>query len=516
MADQKYVQVRLDDNIADGAVLTYDAKNDKITDSGMYSSQGELRAAAGSVNVGLQTLSSAGEQVIFRNENSHVNYAPPWHVIDEVNGGGSYDRFYDPLQTVTRFADKTAILENPVFDVYIPVEEVVYRLKMTFPVAHDDVEFKVTQSGHEMWREIKNVSAGDNEIVLDMPIAFHPGSYKFSIRPYTTPGIGTDMVPPVKVMGNAQTGQVGYDVVYRGFHEKRLATQEYVDTAVAGGVGTDLMTKAVYDTDNDGKVDIAAMADQAVQVVGITSARNNYYYGKDATGVIGFHALPLGADEAKLQALIEDNTKEIVTNKDAVSRHETAIDAHGVTLANHASQIRGADSTANSAMTLAQQNAETIVTNRKNAIKGVTVEQDSSAKTITLKFISDAGIVDTGVIDLSAWLTGGTNPPSTDHKIYYGFASSIPLSESEVLRSGTPKTVPTVAGLDINITRTSQSPSFIYVWLPDSVGTVKGFTFSGFLSTWGATALSIAGSPGKLYSSPNKTSATNINFEVTQ
>lgn len=622
MADPlEYTLVRLDNNIKDKAILTYDVLRDTITDSGLTGHRGEIQASSGTIKVGMQDMSSAGEQVIWRNRQSDVNYAPPWHIIDEVNPGGSSDRFYGAVQTSTRFAIRTDILEDPIFNVNIPLDEVVFRLDMTFPEARTNVEFALTLAGFDEWREIKDVSAGKQLIVLDMPIAFRTGDHQFSIKEHPTEGVVTT---PVKVMGEAQTGRVGYDVVFRAFTEKPLATKEYVINTVTGGVADDVMLKSVYDKTDTGKVDMASHSDKAATLDGGPSATINQYYGKNDNGILGFHtitttgAVPdtsnkvyvkefttpytLGAKEldsdrvpyyiyigttdsifslpyltnmesesiifgvmnnsnAKLTIKLrtgdgwngDDTIKSyemksktgvilvsdlaqstwytsatmdsghftetesrLLTNENDIKKHETSIDAHGVQLANHASQIKGADNVANSALTQSQHNLETIITNRKNSIKGVTFEQDKASKTITLKFISDAGIVDTGVIDLTGWFDGGVVPPSTDHKIYYGFASRIPMSESDVLRLGTYKTVPTVAGLDINIVRSGQASSFIYVWLPDSAGTIKGFTFSGFLSVWNSTALTIAGSTGKFYSSPNKTSATNVNFEVTQ
>ncbi|AHK11953.1 hypothetical protein CHOED_093 [Vibrio phage CHOED] len=505
MADPKYSLVRIDDDIADGAVLTYDAKNDKITDSGMYSSQGELRAAAGSVNVGLQTLASAGEQVIFRNENSHVNYAPPWHVIDEVNGGGSFDRYYSPIQTVTRFADRTDVLENPVFDVYIPIEEVVFRLKMTFPVAHDDVEFEVTQSGNKMWREIMDVSAGDNELVLDMPIAFHPGTYEFSIRPYTTPGVGTDMVPPVKVMGNSQTGQVGYDVVYREFKDKPLATQEYVIATVTGGPADDVMLKSVYDTDNDGKVDSASHADKAATLDGSSGASPSEYYGKDSTGTLGFHPLPQGADESALKASIKANTDE-------VAKHQTSINAHGVQLAANASAIRSQDLRINHNKGRLDIDEREISGLRGNAVNKLTAESDVSAKTITFKLMAEHGLVDSVLVDLKPFLGLG---PVTTSKIYYGFSSDTLINEQEVTTSGSSRNVTSIGGVDVHMTRTQSDDAYMYLWVPDVLGAIKSLNFSGFLSVWKSSALSISGIDGKVFVSPNKTQATDVTFEVT-
>lgn len=286
MTDQ-YTLVRMGDNIEDKAILTYDATNDKIVDSGLKAEQGDLEAAAGTVSVGLQDMSSAGEQVVWRNQDSQIIYAPPWHIIDEANPGGSKDRFYGTKQTVTRFSNRSDELENPSFDVTINTDEVVFYLDMTFAEAHKDVEFRVTHAGHEMWREVRDVSSGKQDIKLKIPIAFYSGTYQFTIKPYGD----VNLQSPVKVMGNAQTGQVGYDVTFRAFSEKPLATQEFVTTEIAkipstGGSGSGDMEKVVYDTNNNGIVD------SAEKVRSIDSATNSQYYGVDSQGNKGFHDLP--------------------------------------------------------------------------------------------------------------------------------------------------------------------------------------------------------------------------------
>lgn len=507
MADD-YTLVRLDNNIQDKAVLTYDAIGDKITDSGMKAGQGSLEAAAGTVHVGLQSMSSAGEQVVWRNQDSQVKYAPPWHIIDEVNPGGSLDRFYKPIQTVTRFPTRTDILENPSFDVTINVHEVVFRLDMTFPEAQQNVEFRVTHAGYEMWREIKDVSTGKQEITLDMPIAFHPGTYLFEIKPYGD----VNLQPPVKVMGDAQTGKVGYDVIYREFSEKPLATQDYVIAAVTGGPADDVMLKKDYDPDNDGEVNSAHIADK---IRAISKSPNSSYYGKDSTGTEGFHVLPTGVDEDALKAEIKKAQDLADTNKAEIGKHETAINGHGTQIAKNTSDI--ATNTANVKIAIDHSSSAMNegLQNRKNAVNALVAEVSSVHKTILLKLMSQTGLVDSALIDLSSWFSGGTLPqPGDDHKIYYGFTVKTALPEDEIIRIGTSKEVSTINSLDVSYTRTGQTPSYMWIWLPDSAGPIKGFDFSGFVSNWGSVAINVAGVDGKLYVSPNKTSATSIEFEV--
>ena len=498
--DDGYALVRLADNIKDKAVLSYDANKDMIVDSDLIAHRGELEAAAGTVSVGLQEMSSAGEQVIWRNRNTQINYAPPWGVIDETDSGASKEREYAPMQTQERFSIDTDVIENPEFDIHIPQDEVVFRFHMNFPEARDDIVFKITQNDYEMWREIKNVSAGLQTIYLDMPIAFHTGDFVFSIKTYD------NLAAPVKVKGNLQTGEVAYKVDIRPFTEKELATKEYVIGAVSGGPADDVMLKSVYDTDNDGKV---AWAKWATKVQGINSAGNNYYYGKDSTGVIGFFELPAGADETALKASIK-------ANADDIAKHETAIEGHGTQLATNTKNIATNTKNVGIALTTARSALSDSTTVRNIMPNGIVVDTHHTPHTFTIKLMSKTGIVDTALVDLSSWFSGTTPPgPGITHKLYYGFSQNPPMSEDEILRLSETKTVDKLAGTEIDITRRDSTPNYMYVWIPDTAGTIKGFTFSGFLSAWQSTAVNVAGIDGKFFWSPHKTSAQSVTFEVT-
>lgn len=297
MADPKdYVLVRFEDSIPDNAVLAYDAQTDTIVDSGLTAKYGELQAGADSVAVGLQTMSSAGEQVVWENAHTSTVYAPPWHIIDETNTEGSRDRIYGPLQETVVFSDKSGVVENPINNINVPENGIVFAYTITFPEARKNVEFIITylnpttpENHKALWREVLDVSAGENVISLTLPNALYTGSYYFSIKPIEP------IEPPIKVVGNAQTGEFAYATKFRTFREVPLATQEYVDAAVAGGSTTDFLTKAVYDTDDDGKVNLAVAADRAAALTGVQSIGDSYYYGKDATGNVGFHPLPVAS-----------------------------------------------------------------------------------------------------------------------------------------------------------------------------------------------------------------------------
>ena len=76
------------------------------------------------------------------------------------------------------------------------------------------------------------------------------------------------------------------------YHVLLIYDAESTNWCVVGGGssggGSGDMTKAVYDTDDDGSVDKADAVD------GVAAAGNSKYYGTDGTGAAGFHNLPAG------------------------------------------------------------------------------------------------------------------------------------------------------------------------------------------------------------------------------
>ena len=527
MADPlDYTLVRVDNNIRHLAVLSYDAQRDMLVDSGLVASHGELQAAAGSVAVGTHSMESSGEQVMWTNQATGVTFAPAWHVIDESNPGGSYDRFYGPKQTIVRFAERSTIVIDPVMNVIIPVDTMALSFNFTWPEAQPGVvlEWYAYGSQQALWRAVQDVSQGTQDFIFKTPLAYHAGNYVFKM--YRLDG------QPLKVMGNPVTGYAGYSVTLRQFTDKPLATQEYVNTHAGSGGGTGVgdMLKSVYDSNNDGRVDRADVADG---LSGTALSPVSTYYGKNAAGAVGFHPIPdvanvetelntfkttLNAHSATLQTQGQTLAAQDTTLKahaKELQDHETAIENHGAQLADHASRL--AVNTKNISVV---QAANAVLTNeqkalRASAVAGLTVNVDNTAKTLTMLLkTADGTTVDTAHIDLATWFSGSP-PVGADYKLYAGFAVTVPLNEAAVISNGKMITSPTINGLDIVLTRTPTTPSYMWVWLPDTVGVVKGFNFSGFLSTWSSTALSVSGIPGKFFVSPQQTTATSVSFEVT-
>lgn len=217
------LNLNMQNSIRDKAIIAYDAQTDSLYDSGIFAPlDGELEAAAGTVSVGLQDMSSAGEEVVWYNNNDDKCYAPPWHVVDEATPGGSVDRFYGPIIDVVREADNSTVVTDPSFEVNDGTPRLVTRMTFEFPVAQNGMVFEVLEAGESMWRMVKDVSAGVQEMRLDIPVTFPPGLNTFKI--YRLDG------QPAELKGNPTTLKPYYKVRYREVTEKPMATKEDILT----------------------------------------------------------------------------------------------------------------------------------------------------------------------------------------------------------------------------------------------------------------------------------------------
>ena len=455
-------------SLVNNALIKWDATRQKFVNAQVYSNDaGSISLEPSSLNIGSHRLSSSAETLTVTNLVTDKIYAPLWQEIGFEKGLG-YVRIYgkakkNPIQT-----DISQDLTNPSFT--IPVVDNLSNfgadINLTNPATNVEIHVTEESKGMDIWLyKAGDLKAGPQTIMFENPADFRGGNkYRVTVKSSD----GSDVV---------LKGGVGFD-------------------------GTLIPAFTTYFTDWKDEIVSTRSWVESLGLIQDLSMSGGTLTAHKQDGTVSVLTLP---DPADLDAV-----------KKQVEAHETAINNHGNTLAAHENQIQTNTNNIKLALDASTKNAESIVTSRKNAASGFSLEQNKAAKTITIKMTSESGIIDTGVIDLTGWFDGGGTAPTPDHIIYYGFSEHPPMDEAEILRLGTKKTVPTVAGLDISITRSDITPKNIWVWLPDSVGTIKGFTFSGFLSTWASTAVSVAGAPGKFYQSPHPTSATTVNFEVTQ
>ncbi|MGL5324717.1 MAG: hypothetical protein ACRC91_08370 [Aeromonas sp.] len=136
---------------------------------------------------------------------------------------------------------------------------------------------------------------------------------------------------------------------------------------------------------------------------------------------------------------------------------------------------------------------------------------NAGAKTITLTYKNGSDVIDTDLIDISG-MFGSPAPNAVP--IWFGFTANKPMTEQAV-KTGTTEQESVVVGKDIELKRADSTPAFMYVWIPDSLGAISGFSFNhAFLDVWQAYPVIVDGVSGKAYISDNKTAATDVSFEV--
>ena len=137
---------------------------------------------------------------------------------------------------------------------------------------------------------------------------------------------------------------------------------------------------------------------------------------------------------------------------------------------------------------------------------------NAGAKTITLTYKNGSSVIDTDLIDISGMFA--TQPPPGSVSVWYGFTGNKPMSAADI-KQGATEIESVIVGKDIVLTRAESAQKFMYIWIPDSLGPITGFSFNhAFLDVWQAQAIAVDGVPGKAYISDNKTSSMNVSFEV--
>lgn len=136
---------------------------------------------------------------------------------------------------------------------------------------------------------------------------------------------------------------------------------------------------------------------------------------------------------------------------------------------------------------------------------------NAGAKTITLTYKNGSAVIDTDLIDISGMFG---SPAPTAVPIWFGFTANKPMTEQAV-KSGSTELESVVIGKDIELKRADSTPRYMYVWIPDSLGSISGFSFNhAFLDVWQSYPVIVDGVAGKAYISDNQTAATDVSFEV--
>lgn len=122
----------------------------------------------------------------------------------------------------------------------------------------------------------------------------------------------------------------------------------------------------------------------------------------------------------------------------------------------------------------------------------------------------------TDKIDLAPMFASPAHGPThSKFTVLGGFAPSKVLTNTQIKNDAVyTHDAVSVAGLDIQLNRADSTEKYMYVFIPDSLGAIQGFMFSGFLDVWQSTTVTVDGNAGKVYISDNPTHSTNVDFEV--
>lgn len=129
-------------------------------------------------------------------------------------------------------------------------------------------------------------------------------------------------------------------------------------------------------------------------------------------------------------------------------------------------------------------------------------------KTATITFNDGAKLT----FDASIWFATG---PVNTHTIWYGYDTKKVPPEDEIKLGVSQADVHTLNGMHIQFTRPSNVLSkYLFVWVPDVLGTITGMTNGGLTDVWVATPIAVDGIAGKVYVSGNKTFSKDVTYVI--
>lgn len=298
--------------LADNEMIKWDKDKGQLVGTGIKSDrEGELTTANNSVNIGVHDVGSAGRNVIVTNRVDNKHFYP---IVEEVGLSDddttqAFIRDHGNLEELNLYNGTSEILEDPSWETTTVTNRTVLGVKFWPQTDMTNVVYRIYDRGTLIFEEnLGDFKAGDNTNykVLQTPYDLYTTSnYTFTLS-------SVDGTTHFK--GDSQ-GKPWFHLQIRPFEVKQLATEEYVMNNIGTGSGD--MLKSIYDTNNDGKVNLAENADSADSITGVQNINDNSYYGKDASGSVGFHALP---DVASLE-------NEIINANHNVSNLEGTVTA---------------------------------------------------------------------------------------------------------------------------------------------------------------------------------------------
>lgn len=425
--------------LSPNAIIKWDSTQSKFVDSGVKSLEdGKLTIDPNTLDFGLTSMSSVIDQVAFTNRATGKSYMP---VDQELKPNMHTARLRDigAIETVIRSDGGTQDVTNPVNDITIDANELFIGGKFTLSKPATNVVLEIFDKRLDLmvWQyKFGDLSGGEHEIIFDVPYIVE-ANYEYLIKLRSLDG---DLV--------AEGNGTNFNWTIK------RAKFTYEDIALKKDVSN-------LDSNGDGSVDLAdAIKDAA-------TSGTNKYYGTNSMGTAGFYPVPNQSDPDGYDDL-----------KQQVEANKVAVNNHGNQLTQHASEISTNTKNVQVALDTARAADAHLTTFRKSAVEGIVANTDHAHKTITLTLTSQSGNVDHAMVDISSWFTGGDQPQPVDFDIWYGWTVNPPMDEATIQRLGSKKSIRTLNGTEVILTRRDNTPSYMWVWIPTHVGTVTGSTIA--------------------------------------
>lgn len=224
----------------------------KLVDSGAKIVNGSIQASTNSVSIGPHTNSSAGENLMWKNEITGNLYSVPWIDIDRANAPPPTYRYYTDtaIQTfVTTFVQDDEIT-NPEFPYVADDNYRIFEFEIKSARDTTGVNFELFKEGVSVWRQpigdltlntVKNFSFDTNSVPFDAG-----DTQNFTVRFYTDSG--ADVV----LFGDSALDVPFVRLYVRTYGDGYLQTQKRSMTYTVANDGEDIPVNSALDCDMAG------------------------------------------------------------------------------------------------------------------------------------------------------------------------------------------------------------------------------------------------------------------------
>ncbi len=228
-------------------IPVYDPVTNKLVNSGVQASLGELTVAPGTIKFGNHRMSSSNENVVFSNSDTGKNYTPVWQV-QEVGSKDAYMRIIaDTVEEVVRVPLGNVDVTNPInLAVTIDRDETFFGGKFTLSQPATDVIMEAyDQKGLAIWEEqLGDLSAGEHEVTFDIPLDVRKG-FQYDLHLSARGGNKT-----VVAKSNASTG-FSWTAKRATWTDARVVKESDLDKLVSD---VEVQSGRLVVTDKDGTV----------------------------------------------------------------------------------------------------------------------------------------------------------------------------------------------------------------------------------------------------------------------